>query len=84
MLRKRREKKGLTQLQVANKIKKHRTYVSRLETHPQYCNPNVHTIIKLAIILEISGAEIFKYFETSKKLSEVMDNLHEEMKDQEN
>lgn len=69
MLREIRLKKNLTQNQVAEKINHHRSYVSRLELTPSKCNPKINTLIRLALILEINGADIFEYFLVSKKNS---------------
>lgn len=68
MLREKREIKGLTQLQLAQKIGKHKSYVSKLESHPHLCNPSVNTILKLSKELDIYHVKVYKFFAENKEI----------------
>lgn len=62
MLKETRENKGLTQLELAGKIGKHKSYISKLESHPHLCNPSTNTILKLSKALCIHRYKILDFF----------------------
>lgn len=70
MLRERRVEKNLTLLQVATKINKTESYLSKLEMHPHECNPSLVIMLKLAIILEMNRVIVFEYFAKSHEEDE--------------
>lgn len=70
MLRDRREEKQLTLLQVAEKINKSESYLSKLETHPNKCNPSIDTILKLSQELDLHRIIVFEFFASSRNPNE--------------
>lgn len=62
MLRRKRNEKELTLTKLAKNLGISKGYLSKLEKHPQICNPNVNLILKLSKELEITPIEIFLYF----------------------
>lgn len=67
MLKKKRIEKQLTALELAKKIGVTEGYISKLERHPELCNPTVNLILKLSKELKISPVKIFIYFIQDKK-----------------
>ncbi|KFX54657.1 helix-turn-helix transcriptional regulator [Clostridium botulinum] len=67
MLKTKRIKKQMTELELAKKIGKSEGYVSKLENHPNRCNPGVNLILKLAKELSLSPVIIFLFFIKDKK-----------------
>ncbi|MDR3596805.1 helix-turn-helix transcriptional regulator [Clostridium sp.] len=61
MLKEMRKKKGLTQKELGEKIRKHKSYISRLE-NSQLINVSIEIIIKLAQELDADKTEIFLFF----------------------
>jgi transcriptional regulator with XRE-family HTH domain len=61
MLKEKREKKGLTQSELAKKVGLSENYLSALENRPQDCNPTLDTIGKLAKELDICPEELFEF-----------------------
>ena len=68
MLKEKRDKKGLTQLELARKIGKHKSYISKLESHPHICNPSVNTMLKLSKELDIHYIKVFRFFAENKEI----------------
>jgi transcriptional regulator with XRE-family HTH domain len=69
MLRTKRVKKRLTQLELAEQIGVTESYISRMETHPESCNPNVTLILKISYALKTNPVKIFLYFVNSRPIS---------------
>lgn len=67
MLRESRLSKGLTQKEVAEKLNSDRSYISRLENTPHRCNPSLHTLLLLSLIIGADRALVFEYFAASKE-----------------
>ncbi|MCS6110352.1 helix-turn-helix transcriptional regulator [Clostridium botulinum] len=62
MLKKKRIKKQMTELELAKKIGRSEGHVSKLETHPEKCNPGVRLILKLAKELSLNPVKVFLFF----------------------
>lgn len=67
MLKKRRSSKRLTESQLAKKIGVTEGYISKLENHPEKCNPTVNLILKLSRELNINPLKTFLFFIKDKK-----------------
>jgi transcriptional regulator with XRE-family HTH domain len=67
LLEKRRLEKKLSLSQLAAKIGVTKGYLSRIEKHPQECNPTIIIILKLAKELDINPVSIFLYFVKNRK-----------------
>lgn len=67
MLKAKRREKHLTIRQFAKKLGISKSYVNKLEKHPEGCNPTINLILKLSITLELSPYFVFKFFIESKK-----------------
>lgn len=67
MLKKKRSFKRLTELQLAKKIGVTEGYISKLENHPEKCNPTINLILKLSRELNINPMETFLFFIKDKK-----------------
>ncbi|WP_271814129.1 helix-turn-helix transcriptional regulator [Clostridium beijerinckii] len=67
MLRKKRSFKRLTELELAKRIGVTEGYISKLENHPEKCNPTVNLILKLSRELNINPLKIFLFFIKDKK-----------------
>jgi transcriptional regulator with XRE-family HTH domain len=70
MLKKRRLIKHITELELANKLGVTEGYISKLENHPEKCNPTVNLILKLSYALKIKPERIFIFFIKDKKYKE--------------
>lgn len=68
MLKERREKKKIRQYELAEKILRHETYISKIELHPEQCNPDVRTIIRIANALGLKRAKVFEYFAKTQNI----------------
>lgn len=62
MIKKLRNKKGLTQSQLAELILCDRSYISKLERHPSEHNLTFDTIYYLAKALDANFIELVNYF----------------------
>lgn len=62
MLKNARKSKKLSQQALATKINVKRCYISRLENHPNTCNPSVKLVVKLSKELDCSPVELFLFF----------------------
>ncbi|MBY6915369.1 helix-turn-helix domain-containing protein [Clostridium botulinum] len=62
MLKYRRRKKSLNQAQLGKRIRKSKSYVSRLERKVKGYQPNLDTIKELAKELECCPVELFIFF----------------------
>lgn len=62
MIRERREEKNLTLLDVAKKINRSESYLSKLENHPNMCNPTIDIILKLSYELDLHRILVFEFF----------------------
>jgi len=62
MLKHKRNKKGLSQSELAKRLKIHRSYVSRLERKVKNYSPSLDMIIKLSKELECCPIELFIFF----------------------
>lgn len=67
MLKTKRIKKHLTELELAERIGKSESYVSKLENHPSRCNPTVKLILNLANELSLDPAKVFIFFIKDRK-----------------
>lgn len=67
MLKESRLSKGLTQKDVAEKLNSDRSYISRLENTPHRCNPSLHTLLLLSLIIGADRTLVFEYFAASKE-----------------
>jgi transcriptional regulator with XRE-family HTH domain len=67
MVKEKRKEKGLTQSKLAKNLGITKGYLSKLETHPDLCNPNVNLLLKLSKELDIHPVKIFLFF-IKKKL----------------
>jgi Predicted transcriptional regulator with C-terminal CBS domains len=67
MLKERRSSKRLTESQLAKKIGVTEGYISKLENHPEKCNPTVNLILKLSRELNINPLKTFLFFIKDKK-----------------
>ncbi|KIL06890.1 Cro/Cl family transcriptional regulator [Clostridium botulinum] len=67
MLKKKRIKKQMTELELAKKIGRSEGHVSKLENHPSECNPGVDLILKLAKELSLNPVKIFLFFVKNRK-----------------
>lgn len=75
MLRSKRRKRGLSQSELAKRIGKNKSYVSRLERKVNNYHPSIAVIIELSKELECCPIELFiffsdvdcKYFKKDKK-----------------
>ena len=68
MLKEKRKEKGLTQSKLAKNLGITKGYLSKLENHPDLCNPNVNLLLKLAKELDLHHVKIFCFF-IKEKLS---------------
>ncbi|HDX6875806.1 TPA: helix-turn-helix domain-containing protein [Clostridioides difficile] len=66
MLKKLRKKKRMTQLELAEKMRRNRSYISKLENQ-KYKDIGISTILDLSIALEEDFLELCKYY----KLQEI-------------
>lgn len=66
MIKSKRKEKGLTELELAEKIGISKSYINRIENHPSACNVSVKIILKLSTILEIEPEKVFLYFINNK------------------
>ncbi|NFH70808.1 helix-turn-helix transcriptional regulator [Clostridium botulinum] len=62
ILRHKRKIKGLNQSQLGRRIRKSKSYVSRLERKVKKYEPNLHMIKKLSKELECCPIELFLFF----------------------
>jgi transcriptional regulator with XRE-family HTH domain len=62
MLKERREQRKIRQFELAQKILKHESYISKIELHPSECNPDVRTIMRIAAALGLKRGKVFEYF----------------------
>jgi len=62
MIKEKRREKGLTQSKLAKNLGITKGYLSKLENHPDFCNPNVNLLLKLSKELEIHPIKIFLFF----------------------
>ncbi|UYZ37299.1 helix-turn-helix domain-containing protein [Clostridium beijerinckii] len=67
MLKKKRIRNKLTELELAKKIGISEGYISKLEKHPKLCNPTVNLILKLSKELKLNPVKLFIYFIQDKK-----------------
>lgn len=67
MLKKKREMRNLTELELAKRIGVSEGYISKLEKHPDKCNPTVNLILKLSSELMINPVRVFIFFIKDKK-----------------
>ncbi|KAI3349021.1 helix-turn-helix transcriptional regulator [Clostridium botulinum] len=67
MLKKKRVEKNLTELKFAKRIGISKSYVSKLENHPDKCNPTINLILKIAKELELNPFFVFKFFIKDRK-----------------
>ncbi|EGT4635434.1 Helix-turn-helix domain [Clostridioides difficile] len=61
MLKKLRKKKRMTQLELAEKMRRNRSYISKLENQ-EYKDIGISTILDLSIALEEDFLELCKYY----------------------
>ncbi|CCL53318.1 TPA: helix-turn-helix transcriptional regulator [Clostridioides difficile] len=61
MLKKLRKKKRMTQLELAEKMGRNRSYISKLENQ-EYKDIGISTILDLSIALEEDFLELCKYY----------------------
>lgn len=62
MLKRKRKMIHLTELELAERIGVTEGYISKLENHPEKCNPTVNLILKLSRELNISPIKVFLFF----------------------
>lgn len=62
MLKKKRLKKQMTELELAKKIHISEGHISKLENHPEMCNPGVKLILKLSKELSLNPVKVFLFF----------------------
>ncbi len=67
MLKKKRVEKNLTELRFAKRIGISKSYVSKLENHPDKCNPTINLILKISKELELSPFFVFRFFIKNRK-----------------
>ncbi|MCS6103483.1 XRE family transcriptional regulator [Clostridium botulinum] len=67
MLKKKRVEKNLTELKFAKRIGISKSYVSKLENHPDKCNPTINLILKISKELELSPFFVFRFFIKNRK-----------------
>ena len=70
MLKSKRKEKHLTEQQLAEKLGISKSYVNKLEKHPEKCNPTINLILKLSTILELCPYFVFKIFIKNRKNQE--------------
>lgn len=68
MIKEKRQEKMLTQAKLAKNLGISKSYLSKLEKHPLFCNPNINLILKLSKELDIDPAKIFLYFIEEKNI----------------
>jgi transcriptional regulator with XRE-family HTH domain len=66
MLKRKRKLKRLTESELAKVIGVTEGYISKLENHPEKCNPTVNLILNLARELRISPTKVFLFFVKDK------------------
>lgn len=62
MVKEKRKEKGLTQSKLAKNLGISKGYLSKLEKHPNICNPNINLILKLSKELDVHPVKIFLFF----------------------
>ncbi len=62
MLKQQRIKKGLTQAQLGKRIRKNKSYVSRLERRDKNFNPSLNLILDLSKELNCCPIKVFIFF----------------------
>ncbi|WP_455804293.1 helix-turn-helix domain-containing protein [Clostridium butyricum] len=67
MLRSKRKEKHLTELQIAEITGISKSYVHKLEKHPEKCNPTLNLIIHLAKALDVTPFFVLRFFLNSRK-----------------
>ncbi|KIL09264.1 Cro/Cl family transcriptional regulator [Clostridium botulinum] len=67
MLKKKRVEKNLTELRFAKRIGISKSYVSKLENHPDKCNPTINLILKISKESELSPFFVFRFFIKNRK-----------------
>lgn len=67
MLKQKRIKRKITQLELALKLGIDNSYISRIEKHPETCNPTLHLILNISKYLKINPYKVFDYFVRSRR-----------------
>ncbi|MCQ2017311.1 helix-turn-helix domain-containing protein [Clostridium butyricum] len=67
MIRRERKKKKLKLSDIAKELNVSESYISKLETHPQKCNPTINIILKLSKVLGLCPIFVFIFFIKHKK-----------------
>lgn len=70
MLKAKRKEKHLTVRQFAEILGISKSYVTKLEKHPERCNPTINLILKLSIVLGLCPYFVFKFFIENRKYQE--------------
>lgn len=70
VLRELRESNNITQKELALRLNVDKSYISRLENHPEYCNPTLDIILGLSEYLKITHYSVLDYFIMSRKNSD--------------
>jgi len=68
MLKERREKRKIRQFELAEKILRHESYISKIELHPEQCNPDIRTVIRIANALGLKRGKVFEYFAENQNI----------------
>lgn len=76
-IKQRRKILGITQLELAEKIDVDAKYISRIETGTS--NPSLNTVEKIADVMKIETASLFKPYELQDK-DEIIEKLSEKLK----
>lgn len=67
MIKTKRIEKHLTVREFAKILGISKSYVTKLENHPEKCNPTINLILKLSTILGLSPYFVFNFFLENRK-----------------